>query len=104
LTTAGTNFYREEIWKLQLLMGLLAVAIELASGMAMFEAGNLNLTVYERSTQAKKELVKVEAEMGGIIGRVTHLENDPVINEAEFWRNFHLGLFERIKRSGLMHS
>lgn len=103
LIAAGSNFYREEIWKLQLLMALLAVAMELASGMAMFEAGNLNLAVYERSTQAKKELVEVEAEMGAIIGRVTHLENDPVINEAEFWRNFHLGLFERMKRSGLSH-
>jgi hypothetical protein len=100
---AGTSFYTDAIWKLQLLMALLAVAMELGSGMAMFEAGKLNLDAYARAKEAKKELVKFEAEMGAIIGRVTHLTNDPAVNEAEFWRNFYLGLFDRAKKNGLTH-
>jgi hypothetical protein len=103
VTDAGSAFYIDAIWKLQLLMALLAVAMELGSGMAMFEAGKLDLTSYERAMQARKDLAEIEAEMGAVIGRVTHLENDPAINEAEFWRNFHLGLLQRIKRNGLVH-
>jgi hypothetical protein len=99
----GTVFYTSAIWKLQLLMALLAVAMELGSGMAMFEAGKLDVACYERAIRARKELAPIEAEMGDVIGRVTHLQNDHIINEAEFWRNFHLGLLERTKRNGLLH-
>ncbi len=100
---AATAFYSHAIWKLQVFMALLAVAMELGSGVAMFEAGKLDLGGYKHAAHAREELAHVEGEMVSIIRSVTHLENDPVINEAEFWRNFHLGLFERIKRSGLLH-
>jgi hypothetical protein len=98
---AGTAFYAHTLWKLQSLMALLAIAMELGSGMAIFESGKLDLGKYERAKEAKTELAKTEDEMGTIIGRVTHLENDPVMNEAEFWRNFRLGFLERMKRNGL---
>ena len=98
----GTVFYTNAIWKLQLLMALLAAAMELGSGMAMFEAGKIDVASYVRATHARKELEPIEGEMGALIGRVTFLQNDHIINEAEFWRNFHLGLFERAKRNGLL--
>src|SRR2546425_2177115 len=51
----GSAFYTNAIWKLQLLMALLAVAMELGSGMAMFEAGKLDVACYERAMRARKE-------------------------------------------------
>ncbi len=101
-TGTATDFYSHAIWKLQILMALLAIAMELGSGVAMFEAGKLDLGSHKRAAHAREELAGVEGEMVAIIRSVTHLENDPVINEAQFWRNFHLGLFERIKRTGLL--
>jgi hypothetical protein len=102
-TATATAFYAHATWKLQIFMALLAIAMELGSGVAMFEAGKLELGSHEKAAHARDELAHVEGEMVSIIRSVTHLENDHVINEAEFWRNFHLGLFERIKRSGLLH-
>jgi hypothetical protein len=84
-------------------MGLLAIAMELASGMAAFEARKLDITLLQAAAKARKKLEATEDEMVAIIARLTDLENEPVINEAEFWRNFHLGLLERTKRNGLHH-
>jgi hypothetical protein len=99
---SGTAFYGQAIWKIQLLMGLLTVAVELGSGVAMFEANKLDLAGYERATRARRALAEVEAQMGDIIGRVTHLENDAAMNEDEFWRNFYLGMLERIKSNAVL--
>jgi hypothetical protein len=98
----AADFYAHAIPKLQFLMALLAVAMELGSGMAVFEAMKFDLTTHERAVQARRDLESVEEEMIAIIGRITHLENEPAINEAEFYRNFYLGLFERIKRNSLL--
>jgi hypothetical protein len=70
--------------------------------MAIFEAGKLDLASYERATRARKELAEIEAQMGDIIGRVTHLENDAAMNEDEFWRNFYFGMLERIKNNAIL--
>jgi hypothetical protein len=100
---SAADFYRQAVPKLQLLMALLAVAMELASGMAVFEARNLDLSSLERAERAGRELQEIEAEMVGVIGRVTHLENDAAINEAQVYRDFYLGMLERIKKNGLTH-
>src|SRR5437899_2523975 len=50
------DFYRDAVWKLQLLMALLAVAMELGSGMALFEVRSVDLTTHEQAQLAKKEL------------------------------------------------
>ncbi|MCI0421147.1 MAG: VWA domain-containing protein, partial [Acidobacteria bacterium] len=108
LTTGSENletsahFYNDAIWKLQLLMALLAVAMELGSGMAIFEARKIDLTALKQAALARKELQDLEVEMVGIIGRIVYLENEPAVREAEFYRNFYLGLLERLKRNALI--
>ncbi len=99
----AADFYREAIPKLQLLMALLAMSMELGSGMAMFEARRLDLTTIEVAAGARAELEKLEGEMTAIISRVTHLENDPMVNEAQFYRDFYLGVLDCVKRNGLTH-
>jgi len=99
---SAADFYTHAIPKLQLFMALLAVAMELGSGMAVFEARKFDLTAHERAVQARRELKDVEEAMIVMIARITHLENEPAINEAEFYRNFYLGLFERIKQNSLL--
>jgi hypothetical protein len=98
------DFYTRAIPMLKLLMALLSVGMELGCGIAMFEAGKLDLAAYERAKEARKELDDVEGEMGDIVERATYLENDPVMNEAGFYREFCLGMLERISRNGFFTS
>ena len=95
----ATGFYTQAIPLLRLLMGLLAVAMELGSGVAIFELRKGEPLPQKQAAAARKELDELENEMVGIIERVTRLENDPAVKEAAFWRDFYLGFLERIKRN-----
>lgn len=97
-----TTFYTHAIPLLQMFMALLAIGMELGSGMAVFEARKFDLTSHERAARARCELKEVEDEMAAMLGHLTHLENGPAMNEASFYRNFYLGLFERAKRNSLL--
>jgi len=97
-----STFYTHAIPLLQLFMALLAIGMELGSGMAVFEARKFDLTSHERVAQARHELKEVEDEMAAMLRHLTHLENGPAMNEASFYRNFYLGLFQRAKQNSLL--
>lgn len=96
--SAATHFYTHAIPLLRVSLAALAVAMELGSGMAIFEFRKRDPLPQQQVADLRKELEEVENELADIIARVTQLEEDPVVIEALFWRNFNLGFLESIKR------
>jgi hypothetical protein len=88
--------------ELQLLMGLLAVSMELGSGMCLFEARKFSLVSHKRAAQAREELNAVNENLVETIRQLTYLENEPAIREADFYAKFYLGMLERIKQNILL--
>jgi hypothetical protein len=105
--TPGTadSFYQSAIPKLRILMGLLALAMELGVGMAAHEARKLALAICCRqdAERARKEALTLDDHLGALAHRHVYLENEPGIIEAHAKRNFLLGVFDGLKRNGLVH-
>lgn len=93
-TTLAEGFYLGALWKLRLFFGFLAVASELASGLAVHEAFAFNLAHQEAIEKAGQRRSVIEQELGAIAGRITSLENDGLIVEAQLKRDFFLGLLD----------
>jgi len=102
------RFYETAARKLQLFFALLAVAMELATGLAVYEARKIvvpSVAVALAAMQERRRLV--ENEMLGLLHRVEFLKREASIFENQFIRDFYLGVIEgtahrAIKRAGPM--
>jgi hypothetical protein len=95
-------FYHGTIPELQLLMGLLAVSMELGCGMCLFEAREFDFASHKRAAQAREELRVVDEELVTAVRQLGYLENEPAIREAAFYTRFYLGMLERLKQNMLI--
>ena len=75
-TVGAEAFYANAVVRLQMLMGLLTLAMELGAGLALQEGRKLNLSAHQQAEQARTVLPAVEGEIVAIAGRLTLLEND----------------------------
>jgi hypothetical protein len=103
-SAAAATFYERAIPQLRWLMGLLAVSMELGCGICLFEARKQDSDPFrqKRLERAKEELDAMDNELVGTVRRLTELQNEAEVQEAVFYRQFYLGLFERIKQAGML--
>ncbi|HEY4360073.1 MAG TPA: hypothetical protein VGN17_03855 [Bryobacteraceae bacterium] len=97
-TSDAAEFYSASVHRLQLLFSLLAVALEIATGLLVWEAGRISVAPLSAVEQAKKRLAEIEPKMAQLAGRIVFLQNEPEIFAATFMRDFHRGLTHGTER------
>jgi hypothetical protein len=97
----AAQFYEMSIHHLQLLFSLLAVALEIATGLMIWEARRVSLAPLSEAERAKQRLAMIEPNMARLVARIVFLQNEPAIFEAEFLRDFNRGLKYGAERNGL---
>jgi hypothetical protein len=103
IATTGTpsdmvQFYGTAAQHLRNIFGLLATALEIATGIMIWEARRISTTPLFAAERAKDRLAVVEQEMIELVNRIVFLESEPKVFAAEFMRDFHHGLISRIER------
>jgi hypothetical protein len=97
----AARFYESSVHRLQLLFSLLAVSLEIATGLMVWEARRISNAPLSLVADTKKRLAEIEPDMVRLLARIVYLENDPAIFEAQFLRDFHRGLKFGVERSAL---
>ncbi len=95
------SFYEETLVLLRLVMALLAVAMELGAGLALYDARRLGKDGGIDSASISTELAQVRAEMISILLELTALENEPAVFETRFWRDFYRSMLTHTARNAL---
>jgi hypothetical protein len=101
-TTDGSQFYAEATQKLRWFFALLTIAMELAMGLAVYEARKTGATSKTEADDLRKRVKAIEEEIASVVGRLTFLENEPSAFEAEFLRNAALGCLDAVSRGSLI--
>jgi len=104
LTAAATDgavrFYLAAAWKLRVFFALLAVATELATGLAIYGARQIAVPPPNGLAGLCEHLDALEAEMLRLLHRVEFLKREAEIFGNEFTRDFYLGLLGGVARRG----
>ncbi|MGA2116678.1 MAG: hypothetical protein ABSH56_18215 [Bryobacteraceae bacterium] len=104
----AVRFYETATRELQLFFALLAVAMELATGLAVYEARKIGVPPATDALALMQERLRfVEGEMVALLRRIEFLKREADIFEHLFTRDFYLGLIEgaarrAMKRAGPM--
>ncbi len=95
---SAISFYADTAPKIRLFLVLLAVSLELASGVALHKV-QLALTARRISPdENSRRLEGIEREIGLIIEQLTFLHNQPEAYGREFMRNVYVGLLDGASR------
>jgi hypothetical protein len=96
------NFYDRTLVLLRLLMALLALAMEIGAGLALFEARRLGAVSGDDPGRVAEVLKEVEATMVSKLEELRRLENQAAIFQNEFWRDFYRALSDGLIRRSLV--
>jgi hypothetical protein len=96
-----TNFYDRTLSLLRIVMGLLAVAMEISAGLALREALKLGGGSGESRNELSRELQIVRTEMVVRLQEFTMLKNEAAIFAAQFWRDFYRSMLTRAMRNAV---
>ena len=97
----NNTFYDRTLVLLRLTMALLALAMELGAGLALFEARRLGMDSGENPEHLSAELVEVQAQMIERLEMLTCLETEAAAFEARFWRDFYRSLLTHASHNAL---
>jgi len=104
---AGTNdaaqFYLDAAWKLRLFFALLAISMELATGLGIYGARKIGVPPPNGLGVLRQQMHLVEAEMLRLLHRVEFLKREAEIFGNEFTRDFYLGLIKGAARRSSKH-
>lgn len=89
---------------MQVFFGLLAVSMDLAAGLALYEARKADSPAHDLAVELHTKLAAIDAELIHIIGRIAYLERDPEIVDCQLGRDYALGLLHGAKRNYLVQS
>ena len=95
------TFYDRTLPILRLLMALLAFAMEIGAGLALYEARRLGATSGEDAAKVTQELKGTRERMVEKLQELRQLENAAAIFENEFWRDFFHALSEGLPQHAL---
>ncbi|MGA2184919.1 MAG: hypothetical protein ABSH47_18015 [Bryobacteraceae bacterium] len=98
---AALHFYEGAVRKLQLFFGLLAVSMELTTGLAIYEARKIPVVASNALADLERRLRLVEDQMIELLYRVEFLKREAEIVANELMRNFYLGLIQGAARRGV---
>jgi len=97
----ASNFYEKSIPMLQVVMALLALAMELGAGLALHEAWRLGPDAVEDWEELRKHLREVRSRLIYLASEITALQNEPQLVSARFWRNFYRAMLTHTVRSAM---
>lgn len=95
------TFYETTLALLCVVMVFLALAMELAAGVALHEARRLGQESGENPVALARELEQVHAGMISGLHELTDLENEHAVFISRFWRDFHRSMIAHSVRSAL---
>jgi hypothetical protein len=95
------SFYEETLLLLRLVMALLALAMELGSGLALHDAHRLGAESGIDPNRISAELAAVHTGMVSRLHELTALENEAGVFEARFWRDFYRSMLTHTARNAL---
>jgi hypothetical protein len=96
------NFYDRTLVLLRLLMALLALAMEIGAGLALFEARRLGALSGDDPGRVAEAVKEVEATMVSKLEELRRLENQAAVFQNEFWRDFYRALSDGLTRRSLL--
>ena len=96
------NFYDRTIVLLRLLMALLALAMEIGAGLALYEARRLGASSGDDPGRIAAAQKAVEATMVSKLEELKRLENASAVFQNEFWRDFYRALSDGLTRRSLV--
>lgn len=99
----ATQFYLGAAWKLRLFFALLAVSMELATGLAIYGVRKIAVPPPSGLGALRQQEQLVEAEMLRLLHRVEFLKREAEIFGNEFTRDFYLGLIKGAARRSSKH-
>lgn len=100
-TPQQNTFYETTVPLLQVVMILLAVAMELGAGLALRDAWRVSSDAPEIWDRLERELRDVRGRMTELIYEITRLQNESRIFAARFWRNFYRAVLTHTVRSAM---
>ena len=95
------SFYETTRGLLRMLMVFLALAIDLASGIAIHKARLLSNVSGEDPVTLSRELRDIEQRLTAIVFEMTALRNGPDIFVSQFWRDFYRAMLRETVRRAL---
>ncbi len=99
--TEQNDFFDATIGFLRITMALLAVAMELGAGLALYEAWRMGNQSSEDWELLRTRLKQLRQRMSGIAEEITALQNESAIFAARFWQNFYRAMLTHSVRSGM---
>jgi hypothetical protein len=95
---AEDTFYDRTLCLLRLLMSVLALAMEIGAGLALFEARRLGAASGDDPAPIEQSLRELGARMIAKFEELRRLQNQASVFQNEFWRDFYRALSD-----GLTH-
>ena len=95
------SFYEETLILLRLVMALLAVAMELGAGLALYDARRLSKESGVNPEALYAELEQVHQGMIARLHETTSLQNEEAVFEQSFWRDFYGAMLSHTTRRAL---
>jgi hypothetical protein len=95
------NFYDRTTPILQLVMAMLALAMELGAGLALHEAWRPASDTKEDWAKLRKRLSEVRGQLTLAASEIVTLEREPQVFAARFWRNFYRSMITHTLRSAM---
>jgi hypothetical protein len=97
----ANTFYDSTLVLLRVVMALLALAMELAAGLALHDARRLGQESGDDPGELKAAINEVRLQMISCLFELTSLENEPAEFIARFWRDFYRSIISHTARSAL---
>ncbi len=97
------NFYKQTLVLLRVVMALLAFALEVGAGLALFEARRLIASSGEDPKKLTQELREVQGRMVTLVQDIRVLESAGAHFEHEFWSDFNRALLKGAVRKSILH-
>jgi len=97
----ANTFYDTTLVLLRVVMALLALAMELGAGLALYDARRLGQEFGENPAELAAEIAEVHRQMVSCLFELTTLENEPAAFIARFWRDFYRSMISHTVRSAL---
>lgn len=91
--TDVTQFYSSAASQLRFFFSLLALGMELVTGITLWEARRILVPAKERE-RIQERITTIEAEMSDLVGQIVFLQNEPEIVQQEFMLGFKTTLIQ----------
>jgi hypothetical protein len=98
---SDNHFYEDALPLLQLVMALLAVAMELGAGLALHDAKRLGSDSGQDSEKVARELMQVRLRMVALGSQIVECSNEGAVFEARFRRDFYRAMLTHAARKAL---